>query len=282
MISPLWLHDPAACVELVVRLVAVSSACSATESLVARRVFADDALLGWPLLRSRSRLVGDGPVARALGALFAERGILWLHGARLLAVGLLLGMTHHDFLRPATLFVLFVAQCFLHLRQFGVAIIGGDRMRMLVLGALTLRELAPESALATKSALWFIAGQCALAYCTSGILKWQRTPEWRNGTAVGLLLRAEFLGDVGIAAWLTAHSGVNRAATWGVLALEVLFPLALLGGPPVAVLFVGGAFLMHLGIGHFMGLAPFLWAFLASYPAVLFTSQAVWQFVSSR
>lgn len=270
-----WLHDPAACVELVARLVAVSAACSATESLVARRVFVDDALLGWPLLRKHSRLPGDGPVARALGVLFGGRGVLWLHGARLLAAVLLFGMVQNDLVRSASLFVLFVAQCLLHLRQFGVAIIGGDRMRMLVLGALTLRELAPESALAAKAALWFIAGQCALAYATSGLLKWRRTPEWRNGTAVGLLLRAEFLGDVGIAAWLTAHPGMNRVATWGVLALEVFFPLALLGGTPVAVVFVAGAFLMHLGIGHFMGLAPFLWAFLASYPAVLFTSVQV-------
>lgn len=270
-----WLHDPAACVELVARLAAVSAACSALESLAARRVFADEAMLGWPLLRKRSRLSGDGLVALALGALFTERGILWLHGARLLAAGLLLGMMHHDFLRPASFFVLFVAQCFLHLRQFGVAIIGGDRMRMLVLGALTLRELAPESALAAKAALWFIAGQCALAYCTSGLLKWWRTPEWRHGTAVGRLLDNEFLGHPGLAAWLTASPGMNRAATWGVLALEVGFPLALVGGPPVAAVFVAGAFLMHLGIGHFMGLAPFLWAFLASYPAVLFVSAQV-------
>ncbi len=270
-----WLHDPAACVELVARLVAVSAACSATESLVARRVFVDDALLGWPLLRKRSRLAGDGPVARMLGALFEERGILWLHGARLLAAVLLFGMVQADLVRSASLFVLFVAQCFLHLRQFGVAIIGGDRMRMLILGALTLRELAPESALVAKAAVWFIAGQCALAYATSGLLKWQRTLEWRNGTAVGLLLGNEFLGHTGLAAWLTAHPAMNRVATWGVLALEVLFPLALLGGTPVAVVFVAGAFLMHLGIGHFMGLAPFLWAFLASYPAVLFVSAQV-------
>lgn len=270
-----WLHDPVVCVELVARLVAVSAACSATESLVARRVFADDALLGWPLLRRLSRLAGDGPVAQTLGALFEERGILWLHGARLLAAVLLFGMVQNDLVRSATLFVLFVAQCFLHLRQFGVAIIGGDRMRMLVLGALTLREMAPESALAARATVWFIAGQCALAYATSGLLKWRRTPEWRSGTAVGLLLRQEFLGDTGVAAWLAAHPGMNRVATWGVLALEVFFPLALLGGPPVAAVFVAGAFLMHLGIGHFMGLAPFLWAFLASYPAVLFVSAQV-------
>lgn len=272
MSPPDWLHYPVACVELVTRLVAVSAACSATESLAARRAFADDALLGWPLLRQRSRLPGDGPAARVLGLLFAERGILWLHAARLLAAGALLGLVNHDFLRPASLFVLVVAQCLLHLRQFGVAIIGGDRMRMLILGALTLRELAPESVLASKAVLWFLAGQCALAYWTSGLLKCWRTPEWRNGTAVGVLLRMEFLGDTGFASWLCVRPGLNRAVTWSVLVLEVCFPLALICSPSVAAVFVTCAFLMHLGIAHFMGLAPFLWAFLASYPAVMFVS----------
>ena len=148
-------------------------------------------------------------------------------------------------------------------------------MRLLVLGALTLRELSPDSEPATRATLWFIAGQCALAYGTSGLLKWRQTPEWRNGSAVGLLLQHEFMGDARIAAWFNTHPVMNRAITWAVLTLEVFFPLALVSGVPVAAVFVTGALLMHLGIGHFMGLAPFLWAFLASYPAVLFTSAQV-------
>jgi hypothetical protein len=92
---------------------------------------------------------------------------------------------------------------------------------------------------------------------------------------VGLLLQHEFMGDARIAAWFNTHPVMNRAITWAVLTLEVFFPLALVSGVPVAAVFVTGALLMHLGIGHFMGLAPFLWAFLASYPAVLFTSAQV-------
>lgn len=270
-----WLHDPWACVELVTRLVGVSVAVSAAEWLVARRAFAEDGVLGWPLLRSRSRLRGDGSVARVLGGLFSARGFAGLQMARLLAGLALVFAVADPVARPAALFVATVAAGLTNLRQFGVGVIGGDRMRLAVLGALALREIAPDSARAASAALWFIAGQCALAYVTSGLLKWWRTPEWRNGSAVGFLLRAKFMGDADLAAWLLAHPGSNRVVTWGVLALEVGFPLALLGGPTVAAGFVAGAFLMHLGIGHFMGLAPFLWAFLASYPAVLFASQAV-------
>jgi len=267
-----WLHDPQACVELVTRLAGLSVAVSALEWWVARRAFADDAVLGWPLLRQRSRLRADGGVARILGRLFGAQGFAALQAARLLAgLALLLAVTH-PVVRPAGLFVATVAACLTNLRQFGLGVIGGDRMRLCVLGALTLRELAPDSVRATQGALWFIAGQCVLAYCTSGLLKWRQAGEWRQGTALALLLRQEFMGDVRLAGWLAAHPAVNRAATWSVLALEIAFPLALLGGVPLAAVFVAGAFLMHLGIGQFMGLAPFLWAFLASYPAVVFAS----------
>ncbi len=269
-----WLHDPWACVELTTRLAGVSVAVSAAEWLAARRAFADDAVLGWPLLRQHSRLRGDGPVIRALGTLFSARGFAALQVLRLLA-GLTLALAvAHPVARPAALFVATVAACLTNLRQFGVGVIGGDRMRLVVLGALVLQELAPDREPATRAALWFIAAQCALAYCTSGVLK-SRATEWRSGTALGVLLRDEFMGDRRLAGWLAGNPTVNRGATWSVLALEVLFPLALLGGTPVAVVFVAGAFLMHLGIGHFMGLAPFLWAFLASYPAVLFASAQV-------
>ena len=275
MTDPAWLRDPWACVELVTRLAGLSVAVSAAEWLAARRAFADDTVLGWPLLRQQSRLRGDGPVARSLGALFGARGFAALQVVRLLAGLALLGLVAHPVVRLAALFFATVAACLTNLRQFGVGVIGGDRMRLLVLGALTLRELSPDSELAARATLWLIAGQCALAYGTSGLLKWRQTPEWRNGSAVGLLLRHEFMGNAGIAAWLNARPAVNRTVTWGVLGLELFFPLALVGGVPVAAGFVTGAFLMHLGIGHFMGLAPFLWAFLASYPAVIFTSAQV-------
>lgn len=275
MTDPLWLRDPWACVELTTRLAGLSVAVSAAEWLAARRACADDAILGWPLLRLHSRLRGDGPVARALGVVFGARGFAALQAARLLAGLALLGFAPDEFLRPAALFLATVAAALTNLRQFGVGVMGGDRMRLLVLGALTLRELAPDSGPAACAVLWFLAGQCALAYCVSGVLKFRRAPEWRNGTALALLLRQEFMADHRLGNWLWAHPAANRAVTWAVLALEMFFPVALVGGVPVATGFVAGVFLMHLGIGQFFGMALFIWAFLATYPAVLFTSAQV-------
>ena len=102
MTDPAWLHDPWACVELVTQLAGVSVAVSATEWLAARRAFADDTVLGWPLLRQHSRLRGDGPVARSLGALFGAQGFAALQGIRLLAGLALLGFATHPVARPGS------------------------------------------------------------------------------------------------------------------------------------------------------------------------------------
>ena len=87
-----FLHDPWRCVEMVTRLAGLSVTVSALEWLAARHGFADDAALGWPLLRQRSRLNGDGPVARWLGVLFGTRGFAGLQALRLLAGLTLLGL----------------------------------------------------------------------------------------------------------------------------------------------------------------------------------------------
>lgn len=266
-----WLRDPWACLELVTRLVGWGLAVAAAEWLSARRVYADDAMLGWSLVRQRSRMPGDGPVARLLGVMLAARGWGILQWVALIAGLELLLCPAHPALRPAALGLGTLIGCLTHLRQHMVGSNGADAVRLCILGALTLREAVPDSALAAHAVLWFIAGQGALIYCVSGILKC-RTSEWRKGTAVGLVLRQELMGHAGIARWFIRHPGANRAVTWSVLVLELLFPLALAGGPPVTAGFLAGTLLMHLGNAHFMGLAVFLWAFLTAYPAVLFTS----------
>ncbi len=266
-----WLRDPFACVELVTRLAGVSLAISAAEWLVARNAWVDATVLGWPLLRQRSRLRGEGPVTPGLDRLLSASGFTGLQVARLLAGLALVLFPAHPVVRPLALWLGVVAAGLTNVRQFGLGVLGADRMRLAVLGALVLRELAPASAPVAQAVLWFIAGQCALAYGTSGVLK-LTTPAWRSGEAIGWLLRQDLMGDRRLAAWLAAHPGANRLVTWSTLVLEIGFPLAWLVGGPVAAVFVGGVFLLHLGIGHFMGLAPFLWAFLACYPAVLFTS----------
>jgi hypothetical protein len=277
-----FLRDPRACLEMTVRLIGISVAVSGLEWWVARQSFGDATPLGWPLLQQRFRFRRFTRLTHILGVVLAASGFARLQLVRILAGLVLLGAAGDPVARPIALGLATGTALLTHWRQFGVGVLGGDRMRLCVLGALSIGELAPESRRVQLATLAFIAGQSVLAYTTSGLLKFRKTMEWRDGTAIGLLLRHELLGDAALSDWLLRNPGINRLATWCILALEVLFPLALLGGPPVAAVFVGAVFLMHLAIGHWIGLAPFFWAFLATYPAVLFCSQWVWEAMGGR
>lgn len=274
MSLPDWLVQPAVCVELVMRLTAISTALCAAEGIAACSHYANDAVLGWPLLKQRSRLHGDGTVAALLGVVFRHPGIIVMHWVWLLAALVLFFTTSHPVIRPAALFVLFVIQALVHVRQFCVALVGGDRMRLLLLGALTLREIAPDGELATRATLLFIGANCTLAYFVAGLYHLPMA-EWRAGRALIGVLRHPFYGDPKAADWLARHLWVCRTLTWGALVLEAGFPLALLGGAQTMMPALAATLLMHLAIGHLMGLPRFVWAFLAAYPAVIFTSTQV-------
>ena len=63
--------------------------------------------------------------------------------------------------------------------------------------------------------------------------------------------------------------GVNEGV---VLFLEMTFPVCLVTGPTIALGYLLGAGLMHLAIGHFMGLPRFVWSWMATYPAIIYAS----------
>ena len=260
-----------ACVDITIRLVGLSSLLSALENLAAKRHFSDDAILGWPVVKRRSRLRGHDFLAKVAEVSFQGRGYVGMQFLRTAAAAVLIVFAGHPLARPAGLLVLLAINLLTHVRHFGLAGTGGDRFRLVLIGALALRELAPSSEAAAYATLGFIAGQCALAYFVAGLAKVNK-PEWQRGTALAILLRSPLMGDPIVSAWLNKNRLACRALTWGVLALEVTFPVALIGGTHVAFFFVIAAWAMHLAIGQLMGLAPFVWAFLAGYPAVLLIS----------
>ncbi|NBR86210.1 MAG: hypothetical protein EBT61_11990 [Verrucomicrobia bacterium] len=266
-----WLTQPEPCLELVTRLTALGAAVCAGEFIAMRRMFANDGLLGWPLLRQFSRLSGDGLLARALEACFGNPGILVVFWAWLLVALSLATVPSHLFWRPVAVTFLFIVHMLLNVRHFSIATTGADRLRLVTLGALTLREMAPDSELLSCMTLLFIGANCVLAYFVAGLYR-LASVAWRTGRGLSHGLRLPLSGDEAIAGWLESHPRIDQLLTWGVEALEIGFPLTLLGGPvtvlPGLVLFL----LMHLLIGHLMGLSRFLWAFPAAYPAVVYTS----------
>ena len=72
--------------------------------------------------------------------------------------------------------------------------------------------------------------------------------------------------------WAVVHgrAGLCAAAAWFVIAFEVTFPLALVLGPTGVAVYAAVGALFHVSNAVLMGLNTFVWAFVATYPAVLF------------
>lgn len=164
-------------------------------------------------------------------------------------------------------------------KRHALAADGSDDMLAVLLGAAILRTLSPDQAVQTAVAV-FVAAQATLSYVTSGLSKSQSRLWWTGDGLLGTLTTQTY-GHPWLARFLVAHPIVTRLLGPFTIVWESLFPLAILAGPipTVVALVIAGSF--HVAAAVVMGLAAFLWAFGAAFPALLFTSQWLAQNVAA-
>jgi hypothetical protein len=148
---------------------------------------------------------------------------------------------------------------------------GSDQVLVLVLAVVTVGLLFwPLERRVASVSIYFLAGQSVLSYLVAGVAKIPG-PLWKEGLAVQLILSTRTYGTPWFGRLLWDHPYLGRAVTWGVVVWEVLFPAAMLHpGTAVAALALGVGF--HLATAFTMGLNTFVWAFLATYPAILYVA----------
>ena len=166
--------------------------------------------------------------------------------------------------------LLFASTLLILIRWRGAFNGGSDFMSIIVLTGLLAAHLAAlwvGPVLAWKAALWYVTIHAVTSYFISGTIKLV-TPEWRNGSALIYFL------DGGLHGQLTADSRFRRpavaiASAWAFIVWESLFPLAL-AGPRIAAVFCAVAALFHYLVFRYFGLNRFFWAWLASFPAIVY------------
>ncbi|MEM8784834.1 MAG: HTTM domain-containing protein [Pseudomonadota bacterium] len=191
-----------------------------------------------------------------------------LFGMRALLAGMLvLGIA------PLLVCLALVALSLVLLRRFDGPYNGGaDRMSLLILLCLCGAHGAPTPYW-QEIALGYLAVQLVLSYAISGGVKLINC-DWRNGTA----LRDVFLFSAYPAS--EAHRDWARRPrvlflmAWLIIIFELIFPLALLSQPLlIAALVLAAVF--HLANGVLFGLNRFIWAWIASYPSVLWLQNRI-------
>ncbi|MEP3440450.1 MAG: HTTM domain-containing protein [Sulfitobacter sp.] len=143
---------------------------------------------------------------------------------------------------------------------------GSDKMGMLVLFCLCAAALLPEGP-AQAAVFGYLGLQVVLSYFVSGWVK-VANAEWRSGQA---------LCEVFDFSAYPVSCQLRRAAqqprlmwlgSWGVILFELAFPLGLLWEAGLLTMLVLGA-VFHVVNGMLFGLNRFVWAWVASYPALV-------------
>jgi hypothetical protein len=246
------------------------------------RIF--EVLLGWSLLLQtleylklvRMDRVGDWeiqrqeipnlPVRWLLDRLLEGRvykGLLWTRGV--LSVVLMAG--HAELGVSLTLFVLAIL---LLLRWRGAFNGGSDFMTLVGLTGLLLAHglgTLTDPTQAWRIALWYVTLQSLGSYFVSGWIKFMR-PEWRSGQALTVFLDQAVHGPLPEKS-LFRSPMVARMCSWSFILWEGLFPLALWSFH-VAAVFCTVAAVFHFLVHWFFGLNRFFWAWLSTFPAILY------------
>lgn len=123
-----------------------------------------------------------------------------------------------------------------------------------------------------RAGLWYVTLQSVTSYFVSGWVKLLR-PEWRSGQALAVFLDTGVYGPLP-ASSLYRHPLVARACSWAFTVWEGCFPLALID-VRLAMAFCAVAALFHFMVYWYFGLNRFFWAWLSTYPAILYCAAQV-------
>jgi len=150
---------------------------------------------------------------------------------------------------------------------------GADQMLFLTFTTITVAH-AFGSAVARDLALWFLAAQACLSYLTAGVAK-LASPIWRSGAALPGIFGTDIYGHAWVRNLLARYPVLVKTGSWSMISFECVFPLALVGVPALTVTLIVAGATFHVATAVFMRLNTFLWAFIATYPAVLYCSGVV-------
>ncbi|HSZ14167.1 MAG TPA: hypothetical protein VK790_09035 [Solirubrobacteraceae bacterium] len=270
-IAPVWLHpDVAQALSLAVRLCAVAQLIGLLELALARAELARGGFLDWSMIgilspRARTRV---GSALRRAFRRLSARAFAGLMALEALVAGTLLAWPSRWPLIVAGAALQVVA-----MKRHHLTIDGSDQMVLVVLVTCGLGRVGAEAA-ATRAAVWFLAAELTLAYVVSGVYKAAST-YWRSDGALAMLVQTRMYGQPRAARVVAAHPAVATAAGYAVFCWESLFFVALTAPPGVAAAMLALGLAFHAGCAIVMGLNRFVWAFAASYPAVLCTNAAI-------
>ena len=253
---------------LIVILASAGVLIASVELLTLRGEFEDGGLFSWDVLRTVSRAtlsVGTGRPRHLISHPFFVPAVT---GARALAALLLIFFNKNYALSTACVLAI-IAVGIVMFWRVPLGLDGSDQMALITFVAVAIYKLFPGDVHVAQASLWFIAIQGCLSYFVAGIAK-VVSPVWRSGEAVRRILSTRTYGSSRSASLVSGRDGVCVALSWLLMLFECTFPLVLAFGQTGFAVFAVLGICFHITNAVIMGLNTFVWAFVATYPAILF------------
>jgi HTTM domain len=252
----------------IVILASIGVFIASVEILALKGEFEDGGLFSWNVLRTLSKAtlsVGTGRSRLLISHPFFAPAVA---GARAIAALILIFLNNNYALSTACVFAIIGASIMMFWRA-PLGLDGSDQMSLITFVAVAIYKLFPGDVYVAQASLWFIAVQGCLSYFVAGVAK-VISPVWRSGEALRRILGTRSYGTRGSAFLVRGREKVCFALSWFLIFFECTVPLTLaFGRTGFAVFAVLGTF-FHVTNAVIMGLNTFVWAFVATYPAILF------------
>jgi hypothetical protein len=235
-----------------------------------RRSFASSGVYSWKILQLRFNNPRGAYISSLFDVLFDEQGVRGIIILRLLTLLLVILVPFGSMSFAVIMGVLVLNNLLFNWRRaFGDD--GSDQMNSVVLLTVLLCVGPYSNEFILKIGLWFIALQVCLSYTAAGVAK-LISPQWRSGEAVYRIFNTGTYGVERVARFLEHRKTLSIFLCWSVIGMEILFPLCLILPGPLKWVFLAWGALFHLQCAIIMGLNSFLWAFISTYPAILYVS----------
>jgi len=249
--------------------VLVGISISTIELLYNWRNFQDNRLYSWKVISTRGYFSENNIFHKLAHFLLKYPNFIGVIIFRVLVLVLLVVPGIWGFSQAPLFLALVLTSLLINYRSpFGQD--GSDQMSTIVVIVLFLYHINPENSIVAQAGIWFIALQSILSYFTAGFFKAKGDKWTKNPNAVYLIFNTSTYGSKPIAGYLQNRQSAITFLTWSTVAVEVLFPLVLITGYPGMLVFLGWGLAFHLMNALVMGLNSFLWAFLATYGAIIY------------
>ena len=238
---------------------------SSLQLLLSLKEFFSSGLFDWNSRQTLTKLRGA-----SRGWMVGHSGSVWLRVvliARLVCSVALIVPLQSNVLYGSYASIILLSSLFLAYQiRYGKD--GSNQISFIILAGLAFTFLLPMSSPFQPVGLYFIAAQALLSYFAAGVSKISNA-KWREGSALQSILNTATYGHSKAAAVLNRRPWLGGFVGWSVIAVEIVFPVALVSPPGllIALLFAGA--MLHLATAVLIGLDTFFWAFTATFPAII-------------